>query len=118
MLMRKTLLFLLICSALDCFPQINCPSMTDADGNKYSTIVIGNQCWTAENMRATHDRFGDFVIVGNRESEYFPYRYIPNESETLVYELGYLYNWPAALKICPNGWHLPKDDEWLQLRSY
>ena len=41
---------------------------------------------------------------------------------------GVLYNWPAAMAgstgnnrvqgICPEGWHLPRDDEWEQLEHY
>jgi uncharacterized protein (TIGR02145 family) len=29
-----------------------------------------------------------------------------------------LYNWPAALTACPEGWHLPSDDEWDILINY
>ena len=25
---------------------------------------------------------------------------------------GVLYNWPAAMDACPDGWHLPSQDEW------
>ena len=28
---------------------------------------------------------------------------------------GRLYNWKAAMKACPSGWHLPSDDEWKTL---
>jgi len=31
---------------------------------------------------------------------------------------GVLYNWPAALTACPEGWHLPRDAEWTQLEEY
>jgi len=24
---------------------------------------------------------------------------------------GVLYNWPAAISSCPDGWHLPSDQE-------
>jgi uncharacterized protein (TIGR02145 family) len=29
-----------------------------------------------------------------------------------------LYNWPAAQNACPNGWHIPSDQEWEQLAQY
>ena len=28
---------------------------------------------------------------------------------------GRLYTWPAAMKACPAGWHLPDNDDWQQL---
>ena len=31
---------------------------------------------------------------------------------------GRLYNWDAALKACPLGWHLPSDVEWKTLEMY
>ena len=31
---------------------------------------------------------------------------------------GVLYNWPAAITACPDGWHLPSDAEWKQLEMY
>lgn len=31
---------------------------------------------------------------------------------------GRLYTWDAALKACPDGWHLPSDEEWGILESY
>lgn len=31
---------------------------------------------------------------------------------------GVLYNWRAAQDACPDGWHLPSDEEWEQLTVY
>lgn len=31
--------------------------------------------------------------------------------------VGLLYNWNAAMKACPKGWHLPTKEEWNQLRN-
>jgi len=31
---------------------------------------------------------------------------------------GRLYDWDAAKKACPSGWHLPSDAEWTALENY
>jgi uncharacterized protein (TIGR02145 family) len=32
---------------------------------------------------------------------------------------GALYNWPALadVQVCPNGWHIPTDPEWMELET-
>lgn len=41
------------------------------------------------------------------------YAYDDNENDRK--ELGLLYTWEAAKKACPDGWHLPTDNEWATL---
>ena len=93
-------------------------TMQDYDGNTYKTVQIGEQVWMAENMRAMHDRDGKAIAMGSEESYDTPYRYCPDNKPANVKEYGYLYNWPAAKKVCPEGWHLPTDAEWTQLTGY
>ena len=93
-------------------------TMKDQDGNTYKTVKIGQQEWMAENMRATHDREGKAIAMGSEESYDTPYRYCPDSNSANVKEYGYLYNWAAAMKVCPQGWHLPTDAEWTQLTDY
>mgnify|MGYP001499270812 CR=1 FL=1 len=31
---------------------------------------------------------------------------------------GVLYNWTAAMGVCPTGWHLPSSAEWTTLETY
>jgi len=35
-----------------------------------------------------------------------------------ISKYGYLYDWEAAKRACPNGWHLPSDEEWTTLTDY
>ena len=101
--------------------------MVDADGNEYETVQIGTQCWTKTNLRSTKDRNGNLFINGMTAStiSYDGYVdsvvYIPtpaawNENHpSVTYDagtVGYYYNWPAAMLVCPAGWHLPSDAEW------
>ena len=102
-------------------PVLPCPdaaTVTDQDGNVYKTVQIGEQCWMAENMRATHDRKGKEIALGDDFNAKAPYCYCPNNEPGNVAQYGYLYNWAAAMKVCPDGWHLPTDAEWDQLTNY
>ena len=97
-------------------------TVKDQDGNEYKTVKIGQQVWMAENMRATHDRDGNAIVMdsdlGSQKTYHTPYRYCPGGSSDNVKKFGYLYNWAAAMKVCPEGWHLPTDTEWTQLTNY
>jgi len=77
-------------------------TFTDSRNNKvYKTIVIGTQKWMAENMNYKTDNswcYDDTAI----------------NCETY----GRLYDWEAAKKACPTGWHLPSNDEWVTLINY
>jgi uncharacterized protein (TIGR02145 family) len=65
---------------------------------KYKTIKIGEQVWMAENLNKEADSSkcydGKTINCG---------------------KYGRLYNWETARNICPDGWHLPSNDEWKTL---
>ena len=107
-------------------------TVTDYDGNVYRTIPIGQQCWMRENLRTTHYADGTAIAFGSGNSTTTPYLYAPNGNNLTVPEYGYLYNWVAAMHgaassetnpsgvqgVCPTGWHVPSNAEWLQLIYY
>ena len=94
--------------------QIIYNAVTDIDGNSYNAVQIGEQVWMAENMRAVHDRNGNEIAI--HESGYrTPCRDYPYNNPKNVEKYGYLYSWEAAMRVCPEGWHLPTDAEWMQL---
>jgi uncharacterized protein (TIGR02145 family) len=106
-------------------PDCGCESVTDIDGNMYSTIQIGSQCWMAENLKVTHYRNGD--PIPNVTSDYIWFELTTgaycnyNNDEGNVDVYGRLYNWHAVVdgrNIAPEGWHVPSDAEWQILVDY
>lgn len=43
-----------------------------------------------------------------------------NDPNTFINTYGLLYNWYAVNKgnLCPVGWHVPDDNEWIDLINY
>ena len=110
--------------------------MKDYDGNEYKTVQIGDQVWMAENLRTTHYSDGTYIPIGDGSSKSStPVRYLPgcydcsDNKESNVATYGYLYDWFAVMHgasssnknpssvqgVCPDGWHVPSDEEWKQL---
>jgi uncharacterized protein (TIGR02145 family) len=129
------MLFLLIhsCQKIDYNGQIG--SVSDVDGNSYTTVVIRNQVWMTENLRTTKYNDGTEIPLVTDPTEwaalttgaYGDYGDNPSYSFTS----GKLYNWyvvdnNAATKVasnggknvCPTGWHVPSDAEWTILVNY
>lgn len=110
----------------------DCGLLIDYDGNSYHTVVIGNQCWMRENLRTTHYADGQALKLGTNVSETERFYYYPNNEQGQVKSYGLLYNWFTAINgakateenpstvqgICPNGWHLPSNTEWMDLEDY
>ncbi len=110
-------------------------TMTDSrDGQTYKTVEIGSQVWMAENLN-----YSDSTKTASLKDKSWCY---DNESDNCV-KYGRLYTWAAAIDsvalandakapldcgygkscnlpaqvrgICPEGWHLPNDDEWVAM---
>jgi uncharacterized protein (TIGR02145 family) len=96
----------------ECGKAPSCPSVvSDYEDNLYRTVKIGTQCWMAENLRTEYNRIGKKLEDDTTGGDYFP----PEGKQSNVRLYGYLYDWWTAMRICPDGWHLPSEDEWQQL---
>ncbi len=107
--------------------------VTDIDGNFYPSVIIGNQEWMAKNLRVTRYKNGDIIPTDldntdweeTKEGAYGVYPHtlihgLDTEIE-VVKTYGKLYNWYAVADtrgLCPIGWHVPSDAEWVELMNY
>lgn len=99
-------------------------TVTDIEKNVYHTIGIGSQIWTMENMRTTtlNDSANIPIAKCYRIWNFLSapgYCWYDND-ELYKNTYGALYNWYTVntIKLCPSGWHVPSDDEWIILDTY
>lgn len=110
-------------------PEFVCgvDSLIDVDGFKYPTVVIGDQCWTAVNIKTMHKPGwdpNDFSLV--EEDFLIDGRYC--DGVKCNTELGAHYTWEAAVNgehsdgvvqgIAPKGWHIPSRAEWNEMNDW
>ncbi len=81
--------------------------VSDFDGNLYNTVQIGNQCWTSENIRAERGVTGDWIV-----------RDCYNDDPLMCETYGGLYDWRGANAVCPEGWYLPSDEDFMELEEF
>jgi uncharacterized protein (TIGR02145 family) len=117
-------------------------TVNDYEGNAYKTVSIGNQCWLQENIRAEFFSNGTHMSVGVDNTftsfveHYSAYEFFYLTESTYAGNpqkyTDNLYNWCAAVNkssssannpsgiqgICPIGWHIPSQQEWVQLIDY
>lgn len=99
-------------------------TITDIDGNSYTTVTLGTQTWMAQNLKTT--KYNDGTSIEKVENSYTWTElstgaycwYDNNITNKNIY--GALYNWYAVESgnLCPIGWHVPTDAEWTVLENY
>jgi len=88
-------------------PDFAYGEMTDPrDGIVYKTATIGGQVWMAENLNY-------FDVEGAPSSIKNDWCYWdkPENCESA----GRLYTWKVAKRVCPEGWRLPTNEDWIAL---
>lgn len=106
--------------------NFNFVACTDADGNNYTTVTIGNQTWMAENLKTTTYNDGITAIPLVTDNSAWTalstpaYCWYNNDATTYKNKYGALYNWYTVntAKLAPTGWHVPTDAEWTTLTVY
>lgn len=83
----------------------------------YDIVIIGTQCWMADNLNVGQRIDGAQEMEDNDVME----KYCYNNNEDNCDEYGALYQWNEMMQyttlegaqgICPAGWHIPTDEEW------
>ena len=92
------------------------------DGKEYNTVLIGNQCWLKENLDV-----GTMInSTTNSTNNGILEKYCYNNLESNCTTYGGLYQWNEAMQyvttagtkgICPEGWHLPRLEEFQTLST-
>jgi uncharacterized protein (TIGR02145 family) len=92
----------------------------DFEGKKYPSVLLGCDCWTAENLQSVFYFDGTPVP----DTRVYSSSRFPDPALTLA-EFGRLYTWNAATLdgtspqgVCPTGWRLPMEEEFVDLGIY
>jgi uncharacterized protein (TIGR02145 family) len=100
-------------------------TVKDRDGNVYKTVKAGSQVWMAENLKVTHYRNGEIIpnITGEQPWDVLKsgaWCDIANDP-VKAKAYGHFYNWYAVAdqrNLCPVGWHVPSEAEWIELLTF
>lgn len=93
------------------------------DGKNYRTVLIGTQCWLADNLDYGTQVPSTLVQTDNCTAE----KYCYNNDAANCASTGALYQWdelmqydrtPGSQGICPPGWHVPEATEWAALINF
>ncbi len=105
-------------------------TITDADGNTYKTVQIGEQCWMATNLNVGTMLFSPSIepsdngivekwCTGTDGNNHLT-------SGDCATSYGGFYAWNEVMNystaegsqgICPSDWHIPTDKEWYKLEN-
>jgi uncharacterized protein (TIGR02145 family) len=111
-------------------PVFTCgnPFVDVRDMKIYKTVLIGSQCWMAQNLNYGTRVNGSLDQTNNGITE----KYCYNDLESNCDVYGGLYQWfeqmnyspsstsnPSGVQgICPAGWHVPSNTEFCQLLNF
>ena len=106
----------------------------------YATVLIGDQCWFAENLRTASYLNGDDIPEPSNQDEwatlllgmttvygsddhtcYSAWNFDACDDSLALEEFGRLYNWWAvddSRGLCPAEWHVASNQEWFDLENH
>jgi uncharacterized protein (TIGR02145 family) len=103
---------------LDLFRKQIFGSVSDPYGQKYKTVKIGLQTWMAENYNYAGLNQSVGACYGNSSDSCLKYGRLYTWDEIMNGEKSSNINPSGVRGICPVGWHVPSDSEWLMMQNY
>ncbi|MGB1480766.1 MAG: fibrobacter succinogenes major paralogous domain-containing protein [Flavobacteriales bacterium] len=119
---------------------VDCGDPVSYQGYDYATVQIGDQCWFADNLRSENYRNGDTIpspdldltwtytsigstrVYGESCENCESFTTLGDACDPFsIAEFGRLYNWYAVIdprEVCPVGWHVSTDADWIQLEMH
>ncbi|MCX6245856.1 MAG: hypothetical protein NTU98_14265 [Bacteroidetes bacterium] len=99
-------------------------TLTDIrDNSTYPTIKIGTQCWMATNLN-----YGNLIpSTSMQRDNCVVEKYCFSDNSANCATTGGLYQWDEVMiynaaegiqGLCPPGWHIPTENEWLTVFNY
>lgn len=112
-------------------------TVTDADGNVYNTITLGNQTWMLENLKTTKFNDGTPITEYTFEthgSDWFNlntpemlYQWAGTADLNNLYDNELPFDFYGAMynhltiesgKLAPEGWRIPTEQDFIELRDF
>ena len=125
-LMNVLSVYGLACGDVPAAAEFSCGNPLSYQGYDYETVQIGEQCWFAENARylpsvspsdlgSEDDGLPHAYVYGNESSDVADAKASENYSV-----FGALYNYIAlsSWQLCPNGWHVANDMDFVTLEQF
>jgi uncharacterized protein (TIGR02145 family) len=97
----------------------NCTPFTDArDGNTYCAVQIGAQTWMGENLRYSGSGAIGHWYLNTPSPDTLLFGRLYTFGEVLAGEEANAVGENRRIRgLCPQGWHLPTQDEWQALQT-
>ena len=104
-------------------PSFTCgSSLPDIrDGREYATVQIGSQCWMAADLNFGIPIADNVSQTDNCIAEKYLHAALSGNQPAAFYQWDEIMNYnaaPGSQGLCPPGWHIPEESEWMTLFTF